>query len=396
MWVTSAPQNWKTPKRSPPWLLLQQPHSPLSLPLKFSLLSAVSANPRTPFLSITPDPGTLFLSPLSPLSNPKNPSKIRANSSDFETTFFDEQNQEVEIPFEPIEPPEGFVPPPSFDEGPSETEDEIAAAYEELYGPAYSGVSVLGNDIYVMDKVKKTSGFGKEREKVRDGFEERVVQVRRVTKVVKGGKQLKFRAIVVVGDKQGQVGVGVGKAKEVIAAVQKSATNARRNIISVPMTKYSTFPHRPAGSPETSGGMEQIQDKILVFMSYKWVQCTNSGPGSILILAEMLDTYPVSITCLMGHHQFNGLELKLCTRSDGDYGAAKVMLRPASPGTGVIAGGAVRIVLEMAGVENALGKQLGSNNALNNARATVVAIQKMRQFRDVARERGIPMEELWK
>ncbi|KAK6932583.1 Ribosomal protein S5, N-terminal [Dillenia turbinata] len=271
---------------------------------------------------------SLSLSSLSILTNPKYPSKIIANSSDFETIFFDEQNPEEEIPFEPIEPPEGFVPPPSFDEGPFETEDEIAAAYEELYGPAYSGVSVLGNDIYVMDsKVKKTGGFGYvKKEKVRDGFEERVVQVRRVTKVVKGGKQLRFRAIVVVGNKQGQVGVGVGKAREVIAAVQKSATNARRNITSVPMTKYLTFPHR----------------------------------------------------------------------SDGDYGAAKVMLRPASPGTGVIAGGAVRIVLEMAGIENALGKQLGSNNALNNARATVVAIQKMRQFKDVARERGIPMEELWK
>lgn len=182
--------------------------------------------------------------------------------------------------------------------------------------------------MYVMDsKVKKSSAFGKvKKEKVRDGFEERVVQVRRVTKVVKGGKQLHFRAIVVVGDKQGQVGVGVGKAKEVIGAVQKSAVNARRNIIAIPMTKYLTFPHR----------------------------------------------------------------------SEGDYGAAKVMLRPAAPGTGVIAGGAVRIVLEMAGVENALGKQLGSKNALNNARATVVAVQKMKQFREVAQERGIPMEELWK
>lgn len=177
-------------------------------------------------------------------------------------------------------------------------------------------------------KVKKVGGFGSKvkKDKPRDGFDERVVQVRRVTKVVKGGKQLHFRAIVVVGDKQGQVGVGVGKAKEVIAAVQKSAVNARRNIVTVPMTKYLTFPHR----------------------------------------------------------------------SEGDYGAAKVMLRPASPGTGVIAGGAVRIVLEMAGVENALGKQLGSNNALNNARATVVAVQKMKQFREVAQERGIPMEELWK
>ncbi|KAL2473600.1 30S ribosomal protein S5 [Forsythia ovata] len=92
-------------------------------------------------------------------------------------------------------------------------------------------------------------------------------------------------------------------------------------------------------------------------------------------------------------YAYCGITLK---KSEADYGAAKVMLRPASPGTRVIAGGAVRIVLELAGVENALGKQLGSNKALNNARATVVAVQKMRQFREVAEERGIPMEELWK
>ncbi|KAL0407384.1 UNVERIFIED_CONTAM: 30S ribosomal protein S5, chloroplastic [Sesamum latifolium] len=252
----------------------------------------------------------------------------RANA-DLDTTFFDTVDPEEISAYSPPEPPEDFIPPPSFDEGPVESEDDIARAYEEIYGPAYSGETLLGNDVYVMDsKVKKTTGFGSKnkKEKVRDGFEERVVQVRRVTKVVKGGKQLHFRAIVVVGDKQGNVGVGVGKAKEVIAAVQKSAVNARRNIVTVPMTKYKTFPHR----------------------------------------------------------------------SDADYGAARVMLRPASPGTGVIAGGAVRIVLEMAGVENALGKQLGSNNALNNARATVVAVQRMRQFSEVAEERGIPMEELWK
>ncbi|XP_050213118.1 30S ribosomal protein S5, chloroplastic [Mercurialis annua] len=249
-------------------------------------------------------------------------------TAEYETIFFDNFNSE-DIVFDPPTPPDDFVDPPAFDEEPMETEEEISKAYEELYGAAYSGESVLGNDVYVMDsKFKKATGYGtkSKKEKIRDGFEERVIQVRRVTKVVKGGKQLHFRAIVVVGDKQGNVGVGVGKAKEVIGAVQKSALNARRNIISVPLTKYSTFPHR----------------------------------------------------------------------SDGDYGAAKVMLRPASPGTGVIAGGAVRIVLEMAGVENALGKQIGSKNALNNARATVVAVQKMRQFRDVARERGIPMEELWK
>ncbi|CAI9087426.1 OLC1v1021492C1 [Oldenlandia corymbosa var. corymbosa] len=270
-----------------------------------------------------PQPSAFHL----PISSKLTP--IRVSPSDIDTTFFDNVDPEEINTFDPPEPPEGFVPPPYFDEGPVETEEEIALAYEELYGPGYSGETFLGNDINVMDKAKKTTtgfGAGGKREKVKDGFDERVVQVRRVTKVVKGGKQLHFRAVVIVGDKKGQVGVGVGKAKEVAAAVQKSAANARRNIISVPMTKYSTFPHR----------------------------------------------------------------------ADGDFGAAKVMLRPASPGTGVIAGGAVRIVLEMAGVENALGKQLGSNNALNNARATVVAVQKMRQFREVAEQRGIPMEELWK
>lgn len=87
---------------------------------------------------------------------------------------------------------------------------------------------------------------------------------------------------------------------------------------------------------------------------------------------------------------------QLIGRADGKFGAAKVMLRPAAPGTGVIAGGTVRVVLELAGLENALGKQLGSDNALNNARATIVAMQKMRTLREVAAQRGLPMEELWK
>ncbi|OIT28009.1 PREDICTED: 30S ribosomal protein S5, chloroplastic [Nicotiana attenuata] len=282
-------------------------------------------------LHTTPSRFSPFQSQSFFLPKPIHLSKLKpitANSTTAETTFFDNTDPEEISTFDPPERPEDFIEPPSFDDGPLESEEDIAKAYEELYGPAYSGETFLGNDIYTMDsKVKKTTSFGKtKKEKAKDGFDERVVQVRRVTKVVKGGKQLHFRAIVVVGDKKGQVGVGVGKAKEVIAAVQKSAVNARRNIITVPMTKYLTFPHR----------------------------------------------------------------------SEGDFGAARVMLRPAAPGTGVIAGGAVRIVLEMAGVENALGKQLGSNNALNNARATVVAVQQMRQFSEVAQDRGIPMEELWK
>lgn len=145
-----------------------------------------------------------------------------------------------------------------------------------------------------------------------------------MTKVVKGGKQLSFRAVVVVG-KEGQVGVGVGKAKEVVTAVQKAVKDAKRHMVVVPMTKYKTFPHR----------------------------------------------------------------------AQGRFGSATVMLRPAATGTGVIAGGAVRVVLELAGLENALGKELGSGNPLNNARAVLDAVSQMKQFRDVARERNIPMETLW-
>lgn len=204
-------------------------------------------NPRRVSLFAKPSSGFPKF-PLLSNSSVSRPSAAAAvpRAGDIDTSFFDTVNPDADVAFDPPAPPEGFVPPPSFDDGPLEAEDEIAAAYEELYGPAYSGVSVLGNDVSVMDsRVKKTTGFGKvKREKVKDGFDERVVQVRRVTKVVKGGKQLHFRAIVVVGDKKGQVGVGVGKAKEVLAAVQKSAVNARRNIITVPMTKYLTFPHR--------------------------------------------------------------------------------------------------------------------------------------------------------
>lgn len=228
-----------------------------------------------------------------------------------------------------------------------ESEEEVTAAYEALYGKAF-GASKGGEKKWESTDDKDAEGddapSGRRRGRAADGdkpkrdgdrsgrggprseFEERVVQIRRVTKVVKGGKQLSFRAVVVVGDKKGKVGVGCAKAKEVITAVQKSSVNAKRNLVTVPMTKYKTFPHR----------------------------------------------------------------------ADGNYGAAHVMLRPASVGTGVIAGGSVRVVLELAGVENALGKQIGSENPLNNARAVVAAVSSMKQFSEVAKDRGIPMEELWK
>jgi len=172
-----------------------------------------------------------------------------------------------------------------------------------------------------MPKQRKKSR-SKEKE---TAFQERVIQIRRVSKVVKGGKKLSFRAIVVVGNEKGQVGVGVGKASDVIGAVRKGVADGKKQLIDISLTKTNSITH-PA---------------------------------------------------------------------QGISGGAKVMVRPAAPGTGVIAGGAVRTVLELAGVKNILAKQLGSNNPLNNARAAIDALEALRSFSEVARERGIPLEHLY-
>ncbi len=160
-------------------------------------------------------------------------------------------------------------------------------------------------------------------EPVESEWKEQVVQIRRVTKVVKGGKKLSFRAIVIVGNKKGQVGMGVAKAAEVIIAIQKAVADARKNLISVPIFK-TTIPHMVTG---------------------------RSGAGS-------------------------------------------VVLKPASQGTGVIAGGAVRAVLELSGIENILSKSLGSKSPLNAANATLDALRSLRSFSDVARARGIDMKKM--
>jgi small subunit ribosomal protein S5 len=174
-----------------------------------------------------------------------------------------------------------------------------------------------------MAKERGSKKANKAREKESE-WQERVVQIRRVTKVVKGGKKLSFRAIVVIGNERGQVGVGVGKAADVIGAVKKGVADGKKHLVDVPLTKANSIPH-----PTTATG-----------------------------------------------------------------GGAKVMMRPAAPGTGVIAGGAVRTVLEMAGVKNILAKQLGSGNPLNNARAAVNALATLRNFSEVAEERGVPLRNL--
>jgi len=160
-------------------------------------------------------------------------------------------------------------------------------------------------------------------EKPASDWTERVVQVRRVTKVVKGGKKLSFRAVVIAGDGKGHVGVGCGKSSEVVGAIQKAVVDARKNSIEVPVFK-TTIPHISTG---------------------------RSGAGS-------------------------------------------VVLKPASMGTGVIAGGAVRSVLELAGIENILSKSLGSKSPLNAARATMAALKAIKPFKVAAQKRGLTVKEM--
>ena len=165
-----------------------------------------------------------------------------------------------------------------------------------------------------MSNSKRNKGKEKDNE-----WQERVVQIRRVTKVVKGGKKLSFRAIIVIGNEKGQVGVDVGKASDVIGAVKKAVTDAKKQLVVVPMTKDNSIPH------------------II----------------------------------------------------HGRSGAAKVIMRPSAPGSGVIAGGSVRTILELAGVKNILAKQLGSNNPLNNARAATDALFKLKTFVQVSKDRSL-------
>ena len=161
------------------------------------------------------------------------------------------------------------------------------------------------------------------RDDERDKYIERVITINRVAKTVKGGRNMSFTALVVVGDGEGMVGVGYGKAKEVPAAIQKGAEEARKNFFRVPMIG-GTIPH-PVQAEEAAG---------------------------------------------------------------------IVMLRPAAPGTGVIAGGAVRPVLECAGIQDILAKSLGSDNALNVVQATVAGLKQLVRPEEVAAKRGKAVEDV--
>ena len=149
-------------------------------------------------------------------------------------------------------------------------------------------------------------------------LEDRVVSINRVTKVVKGGRRLRFAAIVIVGDKNGHVGFGTGKAQEVPEAIRKAVEDAKKNLINVPMVG-STIPHEVIGT----------------------------------------------------------------------YGAGRIMLKPAEEGSGIAAGGAVRAVIELSGVDDVTSKSLGSNTPVNVVRATINGLQNMRSAEETAARRGV-------
>lgn len=157
-------------------------------------------------------------------------------------------------------------------------------------------------------------------------FYEKIVQIKRVTKVVKGGKKMAFQALVIVGDKKRKVGLGIGRANDANKAIEKAIYAGKKNLIIIPLTIFFSIPHIVTSS----------------------------------------------------------------------YGASKLLLKPASVGTGVIAGGSVRPVLEFAGLKNIVAKQFGSKNNLNNVKATLLALKKLKNIIEIGKKQSSLKSKFYK
>jgi small subunit ribosomal protein S5 len=193
------------------------------------------------------------------------------------------------------------------------SEDKKVKTSEKKQDVGAGAAATVAKDLFGGDK-KRTGGArgprrGDRREEKRDEFEQRILEVARVTRVMAGGKRMNFRACVAIGDKKGNVGVGLGKGADVTMAVNKAVNRAKKTMINVPM-KNETIPH-------------EVYNKM---------------------------------------------------------GAAKIMIKPAKKGRGVISGGVTRVILELAGVKNITTKTLGSNNKINNARCTIEALSLLRKM----------------
>ncbi|MDO4940815.1 MAG: 30S ribosomal protein S5 [Erysipelotrichaceae bacterium] len=175
------------------------------------------------------------------------------------------------------------------------------------------------------DNKRERKPFNKKFNKEVKEFEERVVQINRISKTVKGGRKMRFAAIVVVGDKKGRVGYGIGKANEVPDAIRKASETAKKNVKRIPLVDgYRTIPHATVGN----------------------------------------------------------------------YGAGQIVLRPAAQGTGIVAGGVVRAILELAGATDVISKCVGSRTPINQVHATMKALTELKTVNSVAKLRGIKVEEV--
>ena len=224
-----------------------------------------------------------------------------------------------------------------------------------------------------------------------DEFTEKLVAVNRTAKVVKGGRQFGFTALTVVGDGAGRVGFGFGKAREVPVAISKAMAQARKNLVHVSLRK-DTLHYAVRGEHGATRVLMQPASDGTGVIAGGGMRAVGFGYGKAREV-------PAAIQKSMqaARKNLKSVPLKKDTLyypQSGSHGATRVYMQPASDGTGIIAGGAMRAVFECAGVRNVLAKSYGSRNPINVVRATIKALGAMRSPDDIAAKRGKNIAEI--